>query len=135
MPTEAAHFMIVAYSTFQRASRPSAKIMALPVEVPPMAGSFVACVLEERTGGSVPLAAIIFKADVSFDCPQMSDFILRLIDSVDVIRRLSRRSNARVVASRFVLKNPLAELDPEKCQEIFYWQYLGYTQSDDCRPM
>ena len=129
MLTEAANFMIVAYSTFPRPSRPSAKIMSLPPEMPPMAGSFVACVLEERPGISVPLAAIIFRADVSFDCPQMPDFILRLIDSVDVIRKLSRRSNARVIASRFVLKNPLAELDREKCQEIFYWQYLGLSQS------
>jgi hypothetical protein len=65
----------------------------------------------------------------------MPDFILRLIDSVEVIRKLSRRSNARVIASQFVLKNPLAELDREKCQEIFYWQYLGHTQSTDCRMM
>ncbi len=100
-----------------------------------MAGSFVACVLEEWAGNSVPRAAIIFKADVSFDCPQMSDFIFRLIDSVDVIRKLSRRSNTRVVASRFVLKNPLEELDREKCQEIFYWQYLGHAKTSDFRLM
>ena len=94
-----------------------------------MAGSFVACVLEERQGSSVPLAAIIFKADVNFDCPQMPDFILRLIDSVAEIRKLSRRSNARVIASQFVLTNPLDELDREKCQEIFYWQYLGHIRT------
>jgi hypothetical protein len=136
MLTEPAHFMIVAYSTFPQPSRPSPKIMSLPVEMPPMAGTFVACVLEEeRPGSSIPRAAIIFKADVNFDCPQMPDFILRLIDSVEVIRKLSRRSNARVIASQFVLKNPLAELDREKCQEIFYWQYLGHTQSTDCRMM
>ncbi len=98
-----------------------------------MAGSFVVCVLEERSGSSIPRAAIIFKADIDFDCPQMPGFILRLIDSVAVIRKLSRRSNARVVASQFVLKNPLAELDREKCQEIFYWQYLGYTEPDSDR--
>ncbi len=135
MLTEAAHFVIVAYSTFPQPSRPSPKIMSLPVELPPMAGTFVACVLEEGPGSSIPRAAIIFKADVSFDCPQMPDFILRLIDSVDVIRKLSRRSNARVVASQFVLTNPLAELDREKCQEIFYWQYLGYTKSNDYKLM
>lgn len=100
-----------------------------------MAGSFVACVLEEQPGRSIPLAAIIFKADVSFDCPQMADFILRLIDSVEEIRKLSRRSNARVVASQFVLTNPLDELDREKCQEIFYWQYLGHTQTNDPKLM
>ena len=127
MLTEAAHFMIVAYSTFPHSFRLSAQIMSPPLEVPPMAGSFVVCVLEERPGGSIPRAAIIFKADVDFDCPQMPEFIFRLIDSVAVIRRLSRRSNARVVASQFVLRNPLPELDREKCQEIFYWQYLGHT--------
>ncbi|WP_419759961.1 hypothetical protein [Acidisoma sp.] len=104
--------------------------MSQPLETPPMAGSFVACVLEEQSGTSIPRAAIIFKADVDFDCPQMPAFILKLIDTVDVIRALSRRSNARVVASRFVLKNPLAELDREKCQEIFDWQYLGYSQTN-----
>jgi hypothetical protein len=135
MPTDAAHFMIVAYSTFPHSSRPSPQIMSPPSETPPMAGSFVACVLEERSGLSIPRAAIIFKADVNFDCPQMPDFILRLIDSVAVIRKLSRRPNARVVASQFVLNNPLAELDLQKCQEIFYWQYLGYTRSGDDRLM
>ena len=100
-----------------------------------MAGSFVACVLEEQSGSSIPRAAIIFKADVNFDCPEMPDFILQLIDTVDVIRKLSRRSNARVVASQFVLRNPLAELDREKCQEIFDWQYLDYSQSSNYRLM
>jgi hypothetical protein len=132
---EAAHFVIVAYSTFSQPARPSPRIMALPVEMPPMAGTFVACVVEERSGNSIPRAAIIFRADVNFDCPQMSDFILRLIDSVDVIRRLSRKTNARVVASQFVLKNPLAELDREKCQEIFDWQYLGHSRSVGYRLM
>jgi hypothetical protein len=107
--------------------------MSLPIEIPPMAGSFVACALEEQPGSSVPLAAIIFRADVSFECPQMPDFILRLIDTVEEVRKLIRRSNVRVVASQFVLKNPLAELDRENCQEIFYWQYLDYAQSKDCR--
>ena len=100
-----------------------------------MTDSFVACVLEERPGGSTLRAAIIFKADVSFDCPQMSDFILRLLDTVEVIGKLSRRSNARVVVSRFVLKNPLAELDHEKCQEILYWQCLDHSQVSGYRLM
>jgi len=135
MLTEAANFMIVAYSTFMPPYPPRQKTMSLPVESPPMAGTFVACVLEEERGSSIPRAAIIFKADMSFDCPQMPDFILRLIDSIDVIRKLSRRSNVRVVASQFVLKNPLAELDREKCQEIFYWQYLGHIETAHCTLM
>ena len=128
MLVELAHFMVVAYSTFQHPSDPHPKIMSLPTVAPPMAGTFVACVLEETAGSSIPRAAIIFKADISFDCPQMSDFILRLLDSVADIRKLARRSNARVVASQFVLTNPLAELDREKCQDIFNWQYLGHAQ-------
>jgi hypothetical protein len=135
MLSDAANVRMVAYSTFSQPFPQSPKIMALPLAMAPMAGSFVVCVLEERPAGSVPVAAIIFEADVSFDCPEMPHFILQLIDSVDVIRKLSRRSNARVVASRFVLKNPLAELDREKCQEIFHWQYLGYTQISTYRLM
>jgi hypothetical protein len=135
MLTNVAHFVIVAYSTFLHPSLLSPRIMSLPVEMPPMPDTFVACVLEQKGGSSAPRAAIIFKADVSFDCPQMPQFILRVIDSIDVIRKLSRRANARVVASRFVLKNPLAQLDREKCQEIFYWQYLGYTERSHYRLM
>ena len=135
MLSEAANVRMVAYSTFSRPFRPSPEIMPPPMAMPPMAGSFVACVLEERPAGSVPVAAIIFEADLSFDSPKMPRFILQLIDSVDVIRKLSRRSCARVVASRFVLNNPLAELDRQKCQEIFYWQYLGYTQISNDRLM
>ena len=133
MLRDAAHLMMVAYSTFPQPFRPNPKIMSQPLEMPSMSGSFVACVLEEQSGSSIPRAAIIFKADIDFGCPQMPEFILKLIDTVDVIRKLSRRSNARVVASQFVLKEPLAVLDREKCQEIFDWQYLGYSQSNDLR--
>jgi hypothetical protein len=135
MLTDVAHVMMVAYSTFVEPSGPRPRIMSLPVETPPMEGTFVACVVEERSGNSIPSAAIIFKADVNLDCPEMPDFILHLLDSVDVIRKLSRKSNARVVASQFVLTNPLAELDHEKCREIFYWQYLGHSQSSNCQMM
>jgi hypothetical protein len=99
--------------------------------MPPMGETFVACILEDEAGNCVPRAAIIFRADVNFDCPQMPDFILRMIDSVDAIRKISRKSNARVVASQFVLKNPQAELDRERCQEIFDWQYLGHVRTSD----
>jgi hypothetical protein len=58
-----------------------------------------------------------------------------MIDSVDAIRKISRKSNARVVVSQFVLKNPLAELDRERCEEIFYWQYLGHTKSSEYQLM
>jgi hypothetical protein len=135
MLTDAAHVVMVAYSTFAQPSRPKPQILSLPVEMPPLGGTFVACVVEERSGNSIPRAAIIFKSDVNLDCPQMPDVILRLLDSVDAIRKLSRKSNARVVASQFVLTNPLAELDHEKCREIFYWQYLGHSQSSNCRMM
>jgi hypothetical protein len=131
MLREAANFVIVAYSMFLQPSRPSPRIMSLPLEMPPMEETFVACILEDRGGSSVPRAAIIFKSDVNFDCPQMPDFILEMIDSVDAIRKLSRKSNARVVVSQFVLKNPLAELDREHCEEIFYWQYPGHSKSSD----
>jgi hypothetical protein len=102
MLTEAAHFMMVADSLIPRSSRPISQIISLPLETTPMAGRFVACVLDELSG---------LKADVDFDCPRMPDVMFRLIDSVAVVRKLSRRSNTRVVASRFVMKNPLAESD------------------------
>jgi hypothetical protein len=133
--TEAANFAIVAYSTFLQPSRPTPRIMVLPVELPPMAETFVVCILEEQAGNSVPRAAIIFRADVTFDCPQMPDFILRMIDSVAAIRKLSRKSNARLVVSQFVLKNPLDALDRERCEEIFYWQFLGHTKGRDYKLM
>lgn len=135
MLTDGVHVVMVAYSTFAQPSRPRPQIVSHPVEMPPMGGTFVACVVEERSGNSIPRAAIIFKADVNLDCPRMPDFILRLLDSVDAIRKLSRQSNARVVASEFVLTNPTAELDHAKCQEIFYWQYLGHSESKNCRMM
>jgi hypothetical protein len=135
MLSEAANFVIVAYSTFLQPSRPAPRIMALPLAMPPMAETFVICILEERRGSSMPRAAMIFRSDVTFDCPQMPDFILRMIDSVDAIRKISRKSNARVVVSQFVLKNPLAELDRERCEEIFYWQYLGHTKSSEYQLM
>src|SRR6201996_6158156 len=103
MLTNVAHFVIVAYSTFPHPSLLSPRIMSLPVEMPPMPDTFVACVLEQKGGSSAPRAAIIFKADVSFDCPQMPHFILRVIDSIDVIRKLSRRGDARGGAAPVVV--------------------------------
>jgi hypothetical protein len=132
---EQANFAIVAYSTFLQPSRPVPRVMSLPSDMPPMAESFVVCILEERGGNSVPRAAIIFKSDVTFDCPRMPEFILQMIDSVDAIKKLSRKSSARLVVSQFVLKNPLAELDLEQCEEIFHWQYLGHINNRHGRLM
>ncbi len=134
-PTEAADFAIIAYSTFVQPARPCPKIMALPKTMPPMQATFVACIMEERPGECIPRAAVIFRADLNLDGPEMPEFVLRVIDSVAEIRKLSRKSNARVVASQFILKNPFAELDRENCEDIFYWQYLGHTSVSEYRLM
>ena len=131
--TQAASFAIVAYSTFMQLAGSRPTIMSIPTDLPPMAGTFVACLLEEMAGQSTPRAAIIFLADMSFDCPQMPRFILRTIDSIDAIRKIARKANMRVVASQVVLKNPDAALDRQNCEDILYWQYLGHSRRHDQR--